>query len=73
MVVEEEVYRVGTLADGVVTSQPGGPLGFTVYGSNNGAPAAQQGDGCGGGGGGAGGASPGPSARWILLVLRLVV
>ena len=52
----------GTLADGVVTSQPGGPLGFTVYGGNNGAPAAQQGDGCGGGGGGAGSASPGPSA-----------
>jgi len=48
-------------ADGVVTSQPGGPLGFTIYGGNNGAPAAQQGDGSGGGGGGAGGASPGPS------------
>ena len=49
-------------ADGVVLSQPGGPLGFTIYGSNNGAPAAAQGDGCGGGGGGAGSGSPGPSA-----------
>ena len=49
-------------ADGVVLSQPGGPLGFTIYGSNNGAPAAAQGDGCGGGGGGAGSGSPGPSS-----------
>ena len=52
----------GPAADGVVSPQPGGPLGFTIYGANNGAPAAAQGDGCGGGGGGAGGASPGPSA-----------
>ena len=52
----------GSLSDGVVTSQPGGPLGFTIYGSNNGAPAAEQGDGSGGGGGGAGSASPGPNA-----------
>ena len=52
----------GPAADGVVSPQPGGPLGFTIYGANNGAPAAAQGDGCGGGGGGAGGASPGPGA-----------
>jgi hypothetical protein len=51
----------GVLSDGVVASQPGGPLGFTIYGANNGAPSASVGDGSGGGGGGAGGASPGPS------------
>ena len=50
----------GPAADGVVASQPGGPLGFTIYGGNNGAPAANISDGSGGGGGGAGAASPGP-------------
>ena len=50
------------LGDGVVASQPGGPLSFTIYGGNNGAPTASVPDGSGGGGGGAGGASPGPSA-----------
>lgn len=47
-------------ANSVVSPQPGGPLGFTVYGGYNGAPAANVGGGSGGGGGGAGGASPGP-------------
>ncbi len=48
-------------ADGTVVSQPGGPLGFTIYGGNDGAPAADISNGSGGGGGGAGAASPGPS------------
>tara|TARA_R100000081_G_scaffold73932_1_gene40432 strand:+ start:160 stop:1215 length:1056 start_codon:yes stop_codon:yes gene_type:complete len=53
----------GPAADGKVTSQPGGPLNFTIYGGFNGAPAANKGDGCGGGGGGAGGESPGPGPQ----------